>query len=78
MLISKIGYFKVNNVALLSDNANKIQQSRNNTLTEGFGNYDKNNFYSVDKVNFFTFMKNSLSSIFSKNKQNSKNIAIIV
>ena len=76
MLISKIGYFKANSNAVLPDTANKVQQSRT-TLSEGFGNYDKNNFYSIDKVNFFTFMKNSLSSIFSKNKSNSNKLSII-
>lgn len=61
---------------VLQDTANKSQQTRNK-LSEGFGNYDKNNFYSIDKVNFFTFMKNSFISIFSKNKQDSKKLSII-
>lgn len=76
MLISKIGYFKVSNNVVSSDIGNKSQQTRN-TLSEGFGNYDKNNFYSIEKVNFLTFMKNSLNSIFSKNKSNSNNLSMI-
>lgn len=80
MLVSEIGYLSSVNNAVVAEAVNKNQNIRSASL-EGFGNYDKKNIYTFNKVNVFEYMKNSFVSLFS-NKQtsadNSKKLSIIV
>lgn len=79
MLVSSIGYFKANNSPYYVENAEKNQQSKSVSLTEGFGHYNDSPISYNQNSSFMKNFVNSFRSMFSidKAEDSSKYLSLI-